>query len=165
MRSIGCWPVVYFTQQFRPLGRHFVLRSDHGSLAWLHNFKEPEGQLARWLQKLEEYNFTVVHRPGLKQCNADSLSLACLVFSVGEINMERPPNWYGSECHANRDSSDYTEGIVPILRLMTWCWDQYSNTCMLEVNLRAIACVLLLLQQWQQLEVKGGVLEMVYQLG
>ena len=55
--------IVYFLQHFRPylLGRHFTLRSDHGSLTWLRNFKEPEVQLARWLEKLQEYDFTIVH--------------------------------------------------------------------------------------------------------
>ena len=48
--------VVHFTKHFRPylLGHHFVLRTDHSSLTWLQNFKEPEGQLARWLEKLQE---------------------------------------------------------------------------------------------------------------
>ena len=41
--------VVDFTKHFRPylLGRPFTLRSDHGSLIWLQNFKDPEGQLAK----------------------------------------------------------------------------------------------------------------------
>ena len=30
------------------LGRKFVLRTDHSALQWLHSFKEPEGQVARW---------------------------------------------------------------------------------------------------------------------
>ena len=52
--------VVTFIQQFRHylLGRHFTQRTDHGSLKWLSNFKEPEGQLARWIEKLQEYHFT-----------------------------------------------------------------------------------------------------------
>ena len=68
--------VVTFTQHFRPylFGKKFTLRTDHGSLKWLRNFKEPEGQLARWLEKLEEYDFDVVHRQGLKHGNADALS-------------------------------------------------------------------------------------------
>jgi len=58
--------VVYFLQQFRQylLSGTFTLRTDHGALTWLQQFKEPEGQLARWLEKLQEYHFTIVHRPG-----------------------------------------------------------------------------------------------------
>ena len=56
------------------LGREFTLRTDHNSLVWVRNFKEPEGQLVRWLQKLEEYNFTIVHRRGALHSNADALS-------------------------------------------------------------------------------------------
>ena len=68
--------VVAFTKHFQPylLCRHFTLRTDHGSLQWLYNFKEPEGQLARWLEQLQEYDFTIVHRQGKKHVNADALS-------------------------------------------------------------------------------------------
>ena len=68
--------VVNFIQQYRPylLGRKFTLRTDHSSLMWLKNFREPEGQLARWLEKLQEFNFTIVHRNGRKHGNADALS-------------------------------------------------------------------------------------------
>ena len=36
--------VVYFVKHFKHylLGREFTLRTDHGSLVWLHRFKEPE---------------------------------------------------------------------------------------------------------------------------
>ena len=68
--------VVEFVHHFRHylLGKEFTLRTDHNSLVWVRNFKEPEGQLARWLQKLEEYNFTIVHRRGALHSNADALS-------------------------------------------------------------------------------------------
>ena len=68
--------VVTFTHHFRPylLGGKFTIRTDHGSLIWLSNFKEPEGQLARWIEQLQEYNFTIIHRPGRKHGNADALS-------------------------------------------------------------------------------------------
>eukprot|EP00731_Ephydatia_muelleri_P017388 Em0010g486a len=64
--------VVTFTKHFRPylLGRHFTLRTDHSSLQWLYNMKEPEGQLARWLEQLQEYDFAVIHRRG---CNHEML--------------------------------------------------------------------------------------------
>ena len=68
--------VVTFIQHFRSylLGREFQLRTDHGSLTWLATFRQPEGQLARWLEKLQEFHFFIVHRPGKRHGNADSLS-------------------------------------------------------------------------------------------
>ena len=56
------------------LGGKFTICADHGSLIWLSNFKEPKGQLARWIEQLQEYNFTIIHRPGRKHGNADALS-------------------------------------------------------------------------------------------
>lgn len=55
-------------------GKHFLLRTDHASLTWLLNFKKPEGQVARWLERLEQYQFNVQHRAGRKHMNADALS-------------------------------------------------------------------------------------------
>lgn len=56
------------------LGRHFTLRVDHASLQWLCNFKDPDGQWARWLLRLQEYDYTIIHRPGKSHGNADALS-------------------------------------------------------------------------------------------
>ena len=60
--------VVTFIRYFRPflLGQKFTLRTDHGSLTWLSKFKQPEGQLARWIEKLQEYHFDIVHQA--QQC-------------------------------------------------------------------------------------------------
>ena len=68
--------VVTFVKHFRTylLGNKFTLRTDHGSLTWLCNFRDPEGQLARWIELLQEYDFDIVHRQGKVHCNADSLS-------------------------------------------------------------------------------------------
>lgn len=55
-------------------GLHFTVRTDHSALQWLMSFKEPEGQLARWIEELQAYDFTVVHRPGVRHGNADALS-------------------------------------------------------------------------------------------
>ncbi len=30
-------------------GRHFTMVTDHASLTWLRNFREPEGMVARWI--------------------------------------------------------------------------------------------------------------------
>ncbi|CAG2254324.1 unnamed protein product [Mytilus edulis] len=68
--------VVTFIQQFRHylLGRKFLLRTDHGSLRWIFAFKDPQGQLARWIESLSQYNFDIQHRPGTKHSNADAMS-------------------------------------------------------------------------------------------
>ncbi|KAL5004549.1 hypothetical protein ScPMuIL_018005, partial [Solemya velum] len=55
-------------------GREFVLRTDHASLRWLMGFKEPQGQIARWLEFLSSYQFTIEHRVSSKHLNADALS-------------------------------------------------------------------------------------------
>ncbi|GBM62527.1 Retrovirus-related Pol polyprotein from transposon 297 [Araneus ventricosus] len=55
-------------------GQKFLLRTDHASLRWLLNFKEPEGQIARWIQRLQEYDFEIQHRKGTCHGNADALS-------------------------------------------------------------------------------------------
>ena len=55
-------------------GRHFLVRSDHGSLRWLMNFRNLEGQMGRWLAFLNNYDFAIQHRPGKSHGNADALS-------------------------------------------------------------------------------------------
>ena len=35
------------------------------------NFKNIEGQLARWLEELAQYNMAIQHRPGKLHGNAD----------------------------------------------------------------------------------------------
>ena len=68
--------VVHFVKSFRHylVGKRFILRTDHASLRWLKSFKHPEGQVARWLEVLKNYDFELVHRPGRLHMNADALS-------------------------------------------------------------------------------------------
>ena len=49
------------------------MRTDHNSLIWLLNFKNIEGQLARWIEELAQYNMVIQHRPGKNHTNADGL--------------------------------------------------------------------------------------------
>ena len=55
-------------------GRKFLLRTDHASLTWLLNFRNPEGQIVRWIQRLQEYDFEIRHGKGTAHENADALS-------------------------------------------------------------------------------------------
>ncbi|UYV73470.1 K02A2.6-like [Cordylochernes scorpioides] len=55
-------------------GQDFLVRTDHAALTWLLQMKNPEGQVARWLEKLQQYHFQIRHRPGKRHHNADALS-------------------------------------------------------------------------------------------
>ena len=68
--------IVHFLKYFKQylLGRTFKVRTDHSALTWLRRTPDPIGQQARWLEQLEEFDFTVEHRPGSRHGNADGLS-------------------------------------------------------------------------------------------
>ena len=68
--------VVYFIKKHQHYlyGREFEVRTDHAALKWLLSFKNPEGQLARWLDVLSEYHFSITHQAGRSHGNADGLS-------------------------------------------------------------------------------------------
>lgn len=68
--------MVTFTKHFKYylLGKEFVLWTDHNSLRWLINFQGLEGQLARWIEQLANFQYKIVHRPGKLHSNADHLS-------------------------------------------------------------------------------------------
>jgi hypothetical protein len=84
--------LVWFVRYFRPYlyGREFIARTDHASLQWLRSFKEPEGQVARWLQVLGEYHYNVAHREGLKHGNADGLSRQAYCTQCSEPRIDEP---------------------------------------------------------------------------
>ena len=91
--------VVTFVHQFRHylLGRKFLLRTDHNSLRWMFGFKDPQGQMARWLEVLSQYNFDIMQREGRKHQNADALSrqsenseISCPAYNRNEIPANLP---------------------------------------------------------------------------
>ena len=55
-------------------GPKFLIRTDHAALVWLTNLKNIQGMLARWLAKLQQFHFDIIHRPGAQHGNADGLS-------------------------------------------------------------------------------------------
>ena len=75
-------------KKWRPFlwGRHFTLVTDHAALKWLHTMRETtEGgtasRLMRWIMRLQEYDFEVVHKPGALHADADAISrLAAALF-------------------------------------------------------------------------------------
>ena len=71
-----CLAVVWATSHFRPylFGNSFHLVTDHEPLKWIMTTNKQTGKLARWSLLLQEYDFTVEHRKGVENTNADCLS-------------------------------------------------------------------------------------------
>lgn len=55
--------------------RKILLRTDHVAIYWLRKFKELTGELARWLELLTAFDFTIQHLPGRRHANAYALSM------------------------------------------------------------------------------------------
>ncbi|KAA3674536.1 uncharacterized protein DEA37_0005532 [Paragonimus westermani] len=74
-------------RNFRPylLGKPFKLRADHRSLQWLRNFRDSEGQVACWQERLQEYDFVIEYRRGSRLGNADVLSRVTVLTGVNTI--------------------------------------------------------------------------------
>ncbi|KAJ8948177.1 hypothetical protein NQ318_010450 [Aromia moschata] len=51
-----------------------VNRAQLNQTKWIMNFKNPEGQVARWMERLQQYDFKIMHRSGKTHGNADTLS-------------------------------------------------------------------------------------------
>ena len=67
--------IVWALDELRPylIGKHFVLETDCKNLQWLMKAEKPQ-RLVRWAMRLQEYDFTINHRPGKQNGNADALS-------------------------------------------------------------------------------------------
>jgi len=89
-----CLSAVWAVDHFRPYieGTHFVLFSDHASLLWLRNLKDPVGRLARWAMKLSQYDFDLSHRPGKLNVVADALSRTEV--AVVDVSLPVSDKWY-----------------------------------------------------------------------
>ena len=71
-----CYAVVYALGQLRKYLRahRFLVVSDHRSLLWLHRNQAFNSRLMRWAVFLNEFDFSIVHRPGTANLIADALS-------------------------------------------------------------------------------------------
>lgn len=73
-----CLAVLAAIEHFRPYieGAHFTVITDHASLVWLQNLKNPNGRLGRWILRLQQYTFKLLHRKGKHNIVPDALSRA-----------------------------------------------------------------------------------------
>ena len=80
-----CLAVVWATTHFRQylFGNSFTLVTDHEPLRWILTTQKLTGKLARWSLLLQEHDFTVVHRAGTENANADFFSRHPLLATHG----------------------------------------------------------------------------------
>lgn len=90
-----CLAVLTGVEKFRPFidGVKFTVVTDHASLKWLQNLKEPHGKLARWAVRLQAFDIIFEHRPGRQMVVPDALSRSIELIEI-ESETETKDRWY-----------------------------------------------------------------------
>lgn len=87
--------VIYAVEKFRCYiqGTFFKIVTDHSSLLWIQQMKNPSPRIARWIVKLSLHKFEIVHRKG--SCNnvADALSRDVETCILNLSQLKHDP-WY-----------------------------------------------------------------------
>jgi len=68
--------IIWSVKQFRPYiyDRKFKIITEHKPLSWIFGVKDPGACFTRWRLLLEEYDYSVIYKPGDQNKNADALS-------------------------------------------------------------------------------------------
>ena len=91
------WALQYFHAYI--YGVKIIAYSDHQALIWLRKMKHPSGKLARWILKLEQYDYEIIHRPSSLMTHVDALSRA-------PVNSIQILSWPSSETQELQDLDD-----------------------------------------------------------
>ena len=101
-------------------GRKFQLRTDHAALQWLLHFSGPEGQVARWIQSLQQYDFIVQQRSRQCRCPVKttkfkrSLQILWQIGVTGAAENARPkrPTIHSTCCYTPFKPSKFSKWLV-----------------------------------------------------
>ena len=153
--------LVHFVKYFRHYlyGKSFTVRTDHGSLRWLMNFKNPEGQLARWIEVLSTYDMKITHRAGRRHTNADGLSRRpCKQCGLADkfSEIESPVNQVKRKDTPNPISlKDAQEADVDLIKLRRWLEEgkkpDQKERGSESLYLKSVLC------QWERLDIKENI--------
>ncbi len=83
------------------LGRKFTLITDHAPLQGMARAKDTNARVTRWFLALQDFHFTVHHRAGTANANADGLSRIWAAFA-GLSGFTPPPSPISPLSHGAR---------------------------------------------------------------
>lgn len=115
-------------------GYQFTVITDHYSLLWLHNLKDPSGRLARWALRLQSYSFKLVHRKGKEHIVPDLLSRS-IQEDVEEVKLSAVTHGEKEDKWFKRMLEDVQENCT---RYPSWkgvdgtLWKHIPSDCPLE---------------------------------
>ncbi|KAI5742525.1 hypothetical protein M8J77_005027 [Diaphorina citri] len=108
-----CLAVIFAVKKFRPYveGYHFKVITDHSSLRWLSQLRNPTPRLSRWGLELASYDMDIIHRKGAMHQVPDALSRIpqASLLAIQSIN---PPNkviedvWYSEKLRNVREQPE-----------------------------------------------------------
>jgi hypothetical protein len=76
MTESKCLPIIYACKKFRNylLGHDVVFHTDHDAIKHLVNKANLSKMIARWVMLLQEFQYQIVMKPGIRNKNVDYLS-------------------------------------------------------------------------------------------
>lgn len=102
-------------------GTHVTVITDHASLMWLQNLKNPSGRLARWALKMQQFDMTIKHRPGRLHLVPDALSRA--IEEISSVAVVTDP-WYEALMKQVLESPD----SFPLFKIVNEVIYKYCST-------------------------------------
>lgn len=91
-----CLAVLFGIHKFRPYveGYEFSIITDCSSLTYLFRQENPPDRLARWIMKLSQFKFNVIHRKGTSNVVPDALSRAVEHLDIISFQPDANDSWY-----------------------------------------------------------------------
>jgi len=158
--------VVTFTAYFRHYvrGAQFTLGTDHKALLWLHSFREVDGLLARWIERLAVFDYTIVHRPGKQHVNADALSRIGASEEVSTPACDELPGEPSTVINQITETASTEPRLEPdVTHMIGWQEAFLDRPLRSDSTMKSASLTLLRLwSQWKRLRLINGVLYRVY---
>lgn len=159
--------MVYAVKHFHHYlyGRWFMVRTYHNTLRWLQSFKEPEGQVARWLELPSQYDNKIKCHPGKKHQNADTLSTTPLpdteTFQTNAVD-NGDSTWFQGWTAADLQSRQAED--PDLKQIMSW--KQCQTLQLAPEQLQDVSkAIRSLWVKWNRLELQKGTLYRCWKTG